>query len=60
METPAGTVSDQSPEEMSELEHDADVYRAGRIKSLYQDMKLESKARLNGRDVYVFRKPETR
>jgi hypothetical protein len=53
VETPAGTFSDQSPEEMSEVEHDAEVYRAGRIKSLYQDMKLESKARLNGRDVYV-------
>jgi hypothetical protein len=53
VETAAGTFSDQSPHEMSEVERDADVYRAGKIKSLYQDMKLERKARLNGRDVYV-------
>jgi hypothetical protein len=53
VQTPAGTFSDQSPKEMAEIERDADVYRAARIKSLYESMKLESKARLSGRDVYV-------
>lgn len=53
VQTPVGTVSDQSSQGMSELERDADVYRAGKIKSLYQNMKVESKARLSGRDVFV-------
>ena len=48
VQTPAGTFSDQSPKEMAEVERDADVYRAGRIKSLYQSMRLDSKARLKG------------
>jgi hypothetical protein len=53
VQTPVGTFSDQSPQEMAELERDADVYRAGRIKSLYQSMRLDSTARLKGHDVYV-------
>ena len=53
VQTPAGTFSDQSPQEMAEVERDADVYRAGRIKSLYQSMRLDRKARLKGRDVYI-------
>jgi hypothetical protein len=53
VQTPAGTFSDQSPQEMAEVERDADVYRAGKIKSLYQSMRLDSKARLRGRDVYI-------
>ncbi len=53
VQTPAGTFSDQSPKEMAEVERDADVYRAGKIKSLYQSMRLDSKARLKGRDVYI-------
>lgn len=52
VQTPAGTV-DQSSKEMAELERDADVYRAGMIKSLYQSMRLDSKGRLKGRDVYI-------
>ena len=38
---------------MSELERDADIYRAGKIKSLYFKMVLQPKARLQGREVYV-------
>ena len=38
---------------MSEIERDAEIYRAGKIKNLYESLKLENKARLNGRDVYV-------
>jgi hypothetical protein len=53
VQTPTGTFSDQRPTEMAGVERDADVYRTGRIKSLYQSMRLDSKARLNGRDVYI-------
>jgi hypothetical protein len=53
VQTPAGTFSDQSPQEIAEVERDADVYRAGSIKSLYQSMRLDRKARLKGRDVYI-------
>jgi zinc protease len=53
VQTPGGTFSDSSPQEIAELERDADVYSAGKIKTLFESMKLENKARLNGRDVYV-------
>jgi zinc protease len=53
VQTPAGTVSDSDPQEIAELERDSEVYSAGKIKSLFDTMKLESKARLGGRDVYV-------
>jgi hypothetical protein len=53
VQTPAGTLSDESPKQMAQVERDADVYRAGKIKTLYQSMRLEGKARLNGRDAYV-------
>jgi len=53
VQTPAGTVSDSSPQEIAELERDAEVYSAGHIRSLFDSMKLENKARLNGRDMYV-------
>jgi hypothetical protein len=53
VQTPAGTVSDSNEQEIAEVERDAEIYRAGKIKSLYESVKLESKARLSGRDVYV-------
>lgn len=53
VQTPAGTFTDSSPQEIAELERDAEVYSAGKIKTLFDSMKLENKARLNGRDVYV-------
>lgn len=53
VQTPAGTFTDASPQEIAELERDAEVFSAGRIKTLFDSMKLENKARLNGRDVYV-------
>ena len=53
VQTPIGTFSDDSPKEMANVERDAEVYRAGRIKSLYYRMTLEGPARLHGRDVYV-------
>ena len=53
VQTPVGTFSDESPKAMSELERDADVYRAGKLASLYESMHLDNKARLSGHDVYV-------
>jgi len=53
VQTPAGTFTDNSPQEIAEMERDAEVYSAGRIKSQFESMKLENKARLSGRDVHV-------
>lgn len=53
VQTPAGTVTDSNEQEIADVERDAEVYRAGKIKSLYESVKLDSKARLSGRDVYV-------
>lgn len=53
VQTPAGTFTDESPQQMAELEQDAEVYRAGKIRSLYETVTLEGKARLSGRDVYI-------
>ena len=53
VQTPAGTFSDSSPQEVAQWERDAEVFSAGRIRSLFDSMKLENKARLNGRDMYV-------
>jgi len=53
VQTPIGTYSDSSPDEIAELERDAHVYNAGRIQDLFESMKLERKARLSGRDVYM-------
>ena len=53
VQTPAGTFTDESPQQMAELEQDAEVYRAGKIRGLYESVSLEGQARLNGRDVHV-------
>jgi hypothetical protein len=53
VQTPAGTFTDSSPQEVAQMERDAEVFSAGRIRSLFDSMKLENKARLNGRDMYV-------
>ena len=54
VQTPAGTVSDEDPqEEIAELERDDQVFSAGRIKSLFDTMKLDYNARLDGREVRV-------
>ena len=53
VQTPAGTFTDESPKQMAEVEQDAEVYRAGKIRSLYESMTLEGRARLSGRDVYI-------
>jgi len=53
VQTPAGTFSDSSQQEIAELDRDADVYSAGKIKSLFESMKLDTKAKLNGRDMNV-------
>ena len=55
VQTPVGTftASGEEQQEITEIERDADIYRAGKIKNFYQSVKLDSKARLSGRDVYV-------
>ncbi|HEU4832832.1 MAG TPA: hypothetical protein VFS90_00400 [Pyrinomonadaceae bacterium] len=53
VQTPAGTFTDSSAQEIAELERDAEVYSAGKIKSFFESMKLENKARLNGREMNV-------
>ncbi|HEV2834367.1 MAG TPA: hypothetical protein VGW58_03565 [Pyrinomonadaceae bacterium] len=54
IQTPVGTYTDTDPQgEIAELERDAEVFSAGKIKSLFYSMKLENKARLNGREVHV-------
>lgn len=53
LQTPAGTVADSSPQQIGELERDSEVYVAGRIRSMFDTMRLESRARLNSRDMYV-------
>src|SRR5215207_1347420 len=42
VQTPAGTFTDSAPQEIAELERDAEVYSVGRIKNLFESMKLES------------------
>lgn len=53
LQTPVGTQEVEGSNEMAEVERDADIYRAGKIKNLYKTMQLEPNARLHGRDVYV-------
>ncbi|HKP81170.1 MAG TPA: hypothetical protein VJT69_04085 [Pyrinomonadaceae bacterium] len=54
VQTPAGTFSDSNAEEeIAEMERDAEVFSAGRIKSLFDSMKLEYNARLDGREMRV-------
>jgi hypothetical protein len=53
VQTPGGTVADESSSGMAEIERDADIYRAGKIKSLYDKMLMQPRARLHGIDVYV-------
>lgn len=54
VQTPAGTVADESSQELSELERDGEVYSVGKIKSQFETMKLEPhKARLSGREMHV-------
>jgi zinc protease len=53
VQTPAGTYTDSSPQEIAEMERDSEVYSASRIRSSFESMKLESRARLSGREMYV-------
>jgi hypothetical protein len=53
VQTPEGTFTDSDPQEIAELDRDAEVYSVGKIKTLFESMKLENKARLSGHDVYV-------
>jgi len=55
VQTPAGTFSDaDAEEEIAQMERDTEVFSAGRIRSLFESMKLEQyNARLSGREVRV-------
>lgn len=53
VQSPAGTISDSGPQEIAELEREADAYSAGKIRAFFDTLKLEPKAWLSGRDVYV-------
>lgn len=53
VQTPAGTFIDDSSQELAEMEREAEVYSAAKIKNYFESMKLEHKARLSGRDVHV-------
>ena len=53
VQTPVGTFSDSSPQEIAELDRDAAAYSARKIKSLFESLKLETKAKLNGREMNV-------
>ena len=53
VQTPAGTFTDSSPQEIAEMERDAEVFSAGKIRSMFESMKLDYRARLNGRDMNV-------
>ena len=53
LQTPAGTFTDSAPQEIAELEREADAYSASKIREFFETMKLENKAWLSGKDVYV-------
>lgn len=53
VQTPAATVNDEGSSGIAEVEKDADIYNSGKIKSLYESMRLEGNAQLNGRNVYL-------
>ena len=53
VQTPAGTVADSGPQEIAELEREADAYSASKIREFFDTLRLENKAWLSGRDVYV-------
>jgi zinc protease len=53
VQTPAGTVADSGPQEIAELEREADAYGASKIREFFDTLKLDNKAWLSGRDVYV-------
>ena len=52
-QTPGGTFTEKSQEEIAKLERDTAAYSSAKIRGLFDSMKLEPKARLNGRDMHV-------
>lgn len=53
VQTPVGTYTDNSPQEIAQLERDAEVFSAGKIRNLFESMKLGTKAWLGGRYAHV-------
>lgn len=52
-QTPGGTYKDNSPQEIAELERDAEVFNAGKIRSLFESLKLDKNVSLGGRKVLL-------
>jgi hypothetical protein len=53
VQTPSTTISDEGSSGMAQVERDADIYNAGKIRNLYESMRLEGKAHLSGRTVNI-------
>ena len=53
VQTPAGTFTNSAQQEVAELEREADAYSASKIREFFESLKLEPKAWLSGKDVYV-------
>lgn len=53
VQTAQGTFTDSNTRELAKLERDSEVYSAGKIRTQFETMKLQLRARLNGRDMHV-------
>jgi hypothetical protein len=53
LETPFGTFTDTAQWEVAQLERDSEVYLPGKIRNLFETMKLEHNVRLSGREVHL-------
>jgi hypothetical protein len=52
-QSPFGGVTGAAPGELTEVERDHDIYGSADLRALYREVRLESRGRLGGRDVYV-------
>src|SRR5215213_4553427 len=46
VQTPGGTFTGSNPQEIADMERDSEVYSVGKIRSLFESMKLDNNARL--------------
>jgi hypothetical protein len=51
--SPFGDVVEGTPGELTEVERDHDIYGSADLRALYREVRLESRGRLGGRDVFV-------
>jgi zinc protease len=52
-QSPFGDVVEGTPGELREVERDHDIYGSTNLRALYREVRLESRGRLGGRDVFV-------